>query len=89
MPGSFLCTKHFFLMKVIFIQGAFKNIQGLLWKIQYPTIFQFSRTFQGHNAFSRTFQDPCEPCKKTLDSCKSQSPGCMSLKLGSLKNSDS
>ena len=54
--------KTFFLMKVIFIQGAFKNIQGLLWKIQglqgYPTIFQFSRTFQ----------DPCEPCKKTLDS---------------------
>ena len=64
--------KTFFLMKVLFIQGAFKNIQGLLWKIQglqgYPTIFQFSRTFQGHNAFSRTFQDSCEPCKKTLDS---------------------
>ena len=58
-----------FLTKVIFIQGAFKNIQGLLCKIQglvkrcqgYPTIFQFSRTFQGHHAFSMTFQGPCEP----------------------------
>ena len=29
-----LCAKPFFLTKVIFIQGAFKNIQGLLWKIQ-------------------------------------------------------
>ena len=28
-----LC-KTFFLMKVIFTQGTFKNIQGLLWKIQ-------------------------------------------------------
>ena len=58
-----------FLTKVILIQGAFKNIQGLLCKIQglvkscqgYPTIFQFSRTFQGHHAFSMTFQGPCEP----------------------------
>ena len=55
-------------MKVIFIQGALKNIQGLLWKIEglFKDIpqyyFQFSRTFQGHNAFSRTFQGPCEPC---------------------------
>ena len=33
-------------MKVIFIQGAFKNIQGLLWKIQgHPTILFFN--FQG------------------------------------------
>ena len=62
-----LC-KHFFKMKVIFIQGAFKNIQGLLWKIQglFKDIpqyyFSISRTFQGHNAFSRTFQGPCEPC---------------------------
>ena len=41
---KFLCTciavlsiislrKTFFLMKVIFIQGAFKNIQALLWII--------------------------------------------------------
>ena len=28
----------------------------------YLRIFQFSRTFQGHDAFSRTFQGPCEPC---------------------------
>ena len=26
--------KILYLTKVIFIQGAFKNIQGLLWKIQ-------------------------------------------------------
>ena len=31
---SFLCAKHSFLMKVIFIQGALKNIQELLWKFQ-------------------------------------------------------
>ena len=28
----------------------------------YPTTFPLSRTFQGHDAFSRTFQGPCEPC---------------------------
>ena len=28
---------------------------------EYPTIFQFSRTFQGRDAFSRTFQGLCEP----------------------------
>ena len=27
------CMQKIFLMKVIFIQGAFKNIQALLWKI--------------------------------------------------------
>ena len=58
-------------MKVLFIQGAFKNIQGLPWKLQglFKYIQQFFnlRTFQGHDAFSRTFQGPCEPCK-----CKHQ-----------------
>ena len=54
-------------MKVIFIQGAFKNVLGLLGKIQglfkdiLQNNFQFSRTFQGHDAFSRNFQGPCEP----------------------------
>ena len=46
---SFLCTKHaFFLTKVIFIQGAFKNNQGLLWRIQglFKDIHQFFN-FQG------------------------------------------
>ena len=33
LPIIPLC-KTFFLMKVIFTQGTFKNIQGLLWKIQ-------------------------------------------------------
>ena len=27
----------------------------------YPTIFQFLRTCQGHDAFSRTTQGPCKP----------------------------
>ena len=30
---SFVSAKHFLFTKVIFIQDAFKNIQGLLWKI--------------------------------------------------------
>ena len=63
----FPLRKTLFLNKGYFIQGAFKNIQGLLWKISrtfqgYPTIFQFSRTLQAHDAFSRTCQGPCEPC---------------------------
>ena len=43
-PRKFLCIAvlsilplretFFFLTEVIFIEGAFKNIQGLLWKIQ-------------------------------------------------------
>ena len=37
----------FFLTKVIFIPGAFKNIQGLFKDI--PQFFNF----QGHDAFSR------------------------------------
>ena len=40
---SFPLHKTLFLTKVIFFQG-------------YPTMFQFSRTFQGHDAFSWTFQ---------------------------------
>ena len=39
-----LCkTFFFFLTKAIFIQGACKNIQGLLWKIQglFKDILQF------------------------------------------------
>ena len=59
---KFLCTciavlsiislrKTFFLMKVIFIQGAFKNIQALLWKIQglfkdIPQFFNFQGLFK-------------------------------------------
>ena len=50
---SFLFPKTlFFLTEVIFIQGAFKNIQELLWKIQglFKDIPQFF-SFQGHDAF--------------------------------------
>ena len=55
---SFLCAKQFFLTRVIFIQGAFKNIQGLLWKIQgllkdIPQFFSFQRLFKDTDAFSR------------------------------------
>ena len=48
---SFLFPKtHFFLTEVI--QGAFKNIQEFLWKIQglFKDIPQFFN-FQGHDAF--------------------------------------
>ena len=53
---SFLFPKTLFFKKkkkeVIFIQGAFKNIQELLWKIQglFKDIPQFFN-FQGHDAF--------------------------------------
>ena len=61
MLGSFLCTKHFFLMKVIFIQGAFKNIQGLLWKIQglpkdIPQFFNFQGLFKDTMLFQGLFK---------------------------------
>ena len=41
----------FLTMKVIFIQGALKNIQGLLWKIQgrfkdIPQFFNFQGLFK-------------------------------------------
>ena len=43
--------KTFFLTRVIFIQGAFKNIQGLSWKIQglfkdIPQLFNFQGFFK-------------------------------------------
>ena len=43
--------KTLFLTKVLFIQGAFKNIQGLLWKIQglfddIPQFFNFQGLFK-------------------------------------------
>ena len=59
-----------FLTNIIFIQGAFKNIQGLLWKIQgiFKDIAQFF-IFQGlfivfkdMMLFQGLFQGLCEPC---------------------------
>ena len=63
-PKSFMITKTICVLlcvqsslcaltKVIFIQGAFKNIQGLLWKIQglfkdIPQIFYFQGLFKAH-----------------------------------------
>ena len=54
----FFAQNILFLMKVIFIQGDFKNIQGLHWKIQrlFKDIPQF---FNFHGLMS--FQGPCEP----------------------------
>ena len=46
--------KTVFLIKAIFIQGAFKNIQGLFKGI--PQISNFK-------GFSRTFQGLCKLCK--------------------------
>ena len=43
---SFLCTKNFFLTKIIFIQEAFKNIQGLFKGI--PQLFNFQGLFKAH-----------------------------------------
>ena len=48
---------------MIFIQGAFKNIQGILWKTQgilkdVAHVFIFQGLFQGHDAFSRSFSRP-------------------------------
>ena len=63
---SFLCTKHSFLTKVIFIQGAFKNIQELLWKIQglfkeIPQFFNFQGPFLGHDrCFFKDFLRPVQ-----------------------------
>ena len=59
-----LCRTFYFSQRLFFIQGAFKNIQGPLWKIQglfkdIPQLFNF----QGHDVFSRTFQGMCKPCK--------------------------
>ena len=37
-----------------------RKIQGLFKDILQNNL-QFSRTFQGHDAFSKNFQGPCEP----------------------------
>ena len=64
MLSIFPFRKTLCLTKVIFIQGAFKNIQGLFKDI--PQFFNFQRLFiQGHDAFSGTFQGLSEPWFKT------------------------
>ena len=58
---SFLSTWRC-IKEVLFIQGPFDKIQGLLGRIQaLKQTFQFSRTFQGVDAFSRKIQGPFEP----------------------------
>ena len=64
---SFLCAKQSFLTRVIFIQGAFKNIQGLLWKIQgifkgIAQVFIFQGLSKDIMLFQGLFQGLCEPC---------------------------
>ena len=55
--------KTFFLTKVSFIQGAFKNIQGLLWHIQglftdIPQFFNFQGLFKDMIVFQGLFKAP-------------------------------
>ena len=50
------------LNEVLVIQGPFNKIQGLLGKIQeFFKDLSKCLNFQGVDAFSRTFQGPCEP----------------------------
>ena len=56
-----------FLTNIIFIQGAFKNIQGLLWQIQgifkdIAQFFIFQELFKDMMLFQGLFQGLCEPC---------------------------
>ena len=56
-----------FLTNIIFIQGAFKNIQGLLWKIHgifkdIAQFFIFQGLFKDMMLFQGLFQGLCEPC---------------------------
>ena len=64
---SFLCAKHFFKQRLFYSRSFQKysrtSVENSRTFQGYPTIFQFSRTFQAHDAFSRTFQGPCEPNK--------------------------
>ena len=52
---------NLFFTKVIFIQGAFKNIQGLVWKIQglfkdIPHFFNFQGLFKEMMLFQGLFK---------------------------------
>ena len=56
-----------FLTNTIFIQGAFKNIQGLLWKNQgifkdIAQVFIFQGLSKDIMLFQGLFQGLCEPC---------------------------
>ena len=67
---SSLCAKHFIFDEGYFYSGSFQKysrtyVQNSRTSQGYPTIFQFPRTFQGHHAFSRTFQGPCEPWRRS------------------------
>ena len=58
LAKQFVFKKGYLLFK-----GAFKNIQGLCVENSrtfqgYPTIFQFSRTFRGHDCFFKDLSRP-------------------------------
>ena len=64
---SFPYTKHYIFNKHYFHSRSFQkysrnSVENSRTFQGYRTIFHFSRTFQGHDAFSRTFQGLCEPC---------------------------
>ena len=55
---SFLCAKQFFFNEGYFYSRSFQkysrtSVENLRTFKGYPTIFQFSKTFQGHDAFLR------------------------------------
>ena len=54
---SFLCAKHFFKQRLFYSRSFQKysrtSVENSRTFQGYPTIFQFSRTFQAHDAFSR------------------------------------
>ena len=64
--SNFLLCKTMLFNRGYFIQGAFTNIQGLIWKNQglfksKQKCFQYQGLFQDMMFFSRTIQGPCKP----------------------------
>ena len=56
-----LCRTFYFSQRLFFIQGAFKNIQGPLWKIQglfkdIPQLLNFQRLFKDMTFFQGLFK---------------------------------
>ena len=63
---TFVQPKQCFENEDYFIQRAFTNFQGPLWKIEglfkdFSFFVNFQGLFEGYDAFSRTFQGPWEP----------------------------
>ena len=78
---NLLFAQNTFLTKVNSIQGAFKNIPGLLWKIQglfkdFPTVFQFgySRKNPHPHDGRHSFFTPPPPIHLDFQNCLSPAP---------------